>query len=69
MTNGGGDEERFGSGETDSTGVSTGEVEGDSDVVKSVLSGPDVVLTVSSGGFGMVVLAVVVVVVVDCPLL
>lgn len=68
MTNGDGAEERFGSGETDSTGVSTGEVEGESDVVKSVLSGPAVVLTVSSGGLAMVVVAVVVVVV-DCPLL
>lgn len=67
VTNSDGDEERFGSGETDNTGVSTGEVEGDSDVVKSVLSGPAVVLTVSSGGLAMVVVAVVVVV--DCPLL
>lgn len=66
MTNSDGDEERFRSGETGSTGVSTDEVEGDSDVVKSVLSGSAVVLTMSSGGLVMVVVAVVVV---DCPLL
>lgn len=58
------DEERgpYGSGETDGNGVSTGEVDGDSDVDKSALSNP----FVSSRGLAVVVVAVVVV---DCPFL
>lgn len=67
MTDGNGDEERDCDGsETDGDGVSTGEVDGDSDVVKSALSDTVVVITVSSRGL---VVVVVVVVVVDCPFL
>lgn len=66
---GDGDKERdwYGSGEIDGNEVSAGEVNGDSDVDKSALSNPVVVITVSSRGLAVVV--VVVVVVVDCPFL
>lgn len=63
-SSGGGDEESDWSG-PDGNGVSTGKVDGDSDVDKSALSDP-VVITVSSRGLSVVV---VVVVVVDCPFL